>query len=201
MLKTIGIKGEICMYVTSQSGRATIENIGGQVCIRIPTTKNILKILLLGAWLGAWFIGETTVVAQLLSGKSHGGDSFLFFWLCGWTVGGCWAIFILLWSLAGRERITVAQGMLKIEKNILGFGQSREYSLSSTRDFRVVADGNSNSFFANRNAMSFWGYVNGPIVFDYGMKTIKFGLGIDEAEAKYILEVLNGYIEDKTLIS
>lgn len=127
--------------------------------------------------------------------------SFYFFWLCGWTVGGCWAIFILLWNLAGRERITVAQGMLKIEKNILGFGQSREFSLSSTRDFRVVADGNSNSFFANRNAMSFWGYVNGPIVFDYGMKTIKFGLGIDEAEAKYILEVLNGYIEDKTLIS
>jgi len=47
--------------------------------------------------------------------------------------------------------------------------------------------------------MQFWGYVNGPIVFDYGMKTIKFGLGIDEAEAKHILGVLSekGYIGNK----
>lgn len=178
------------MYVDPQSGRATIDNVGEKICISIPTAKNIFKIVFLFVWLGGWFMGETTVAAQLFSGKLRG-DSFLFFWLCAWTIGGCWAIIMLMWNLAGSERITVAQGMLRIEKKILGFSKSREYSLSAIRDFRVEKDGNSNSLFANRGGMQFWGYVNGPIMFDYGMKTIKFGLGIDEAEAKHILGILS----------
>lgn len=187
------------MYVAPQTGRAAIDNVGEEICIRIPTVKNIFKILFLCAWLGGWFMGETAAVAQVFGGKSHGSDTFLFFWLCGWTIGGCWAIFMLMWNLAGSERITIAQGMLRIEKKIFGFGKSREYSLSAIRDFRVDGDGNSNSLFANRGAMQFWGYVNGPIVFDYGMKTIKFGLGIDAAEAKHIVGVLSekGYLGNK----
>ena len=179
------------MYVDPQSGRATIDNRGGQICIHIPTSKNIFKILLLCAWLGGWFMGETTVAAQLFSGNLRGGDYFLFFWLCAWTIGGCLAIFMLLWNLAGSERITVGQGILRIEKKILGFGKSREYSLASIRDFRVGNDEKSNSLFTNKGGMEFWGYVNGPIMFDYGMKTIKFGLGIDEAEAKKIVGILS----------
>ncbi|HWR41792.1 hypothetical protein [Sporomusa sp.] len=90
----------------------------------------------------------------------------MLFWLCGWTIGGGWAFLTLLWNLAGSECITVAKGILKVEKKIMGIGISREYSLSSARDFRVVADHNSNSLFGSRSGMSFWGYVGGPIVFD-----------------------------------
>jgi hypothetical protein len=185
------------MHVASREGRATINNVGEQVCIKIPTAKNVLKIVFLGAWLGAWFLGETSAIQQVVSGKSHSSDFFMLFWLCGWTIGGGWAILTLLWNAAGREEITVGQGMIKIKKTIWGIGLSREYTLSSTRDFRVVSDHNSDSAFNGTRGLGFWGYICGPIVFDYGMKTIKFGLGIDEAEARYIIEVLaeKGFIK------
>ena len=32
------------------------------------------------------------------------------------------------------------------------------------------------------------GFAGGKLRFDYGMKTIKFGIGIDEAEARYLID-------------
>jgi hypothetical protein len=190
------------MYVSPQSGRATITNFGGQVSIRIPTAKNIFAILFLILWLGGWFFGETTVISSLLNGKMRGGNFFILVWLCGWTLGGGWAILTLLWSIAGSEQITVVQGMLKIEKNIAGIGFSREYSIEEIRDIRF--ENNINVTAGNRrNIGVFGGGADGPIAFDYGMKTIGFGLGIDEAEARYLLGVLSEQdsLEDKIVVA
>jgi hypothetical protein len=46
-----------------------------------------------------------------------------------------------------------------------------------------------NMFEANR--WVFWGIGPGKVVFDYGFKTFSFGLGVDDAEANYIVCLLN----------
>ncbi|GMA99474.1 hypothetical protein [Pelosinus sp. IPA-1] len=179
------------MYVSSREGRAKINKMNGQVSINIPSTKNIFVILFLCAWLGGWFFGETSAIKQVFGARSLGSNLFMLFWLCGWTIGGGFVIFTVLWSIAGNEHIAVGHGIIKIKKTIFGVGLSREYTLSVTRDFRVVRDNNSYSFFNHKRRMNFFGGNDGTIAFDYGMKTVNFGLGIDAAEAKYILEILS----------
>jgi len=51
------------------------------------------------------------------------------------------------------------------------------------------------SLFAQKNVGDFWGLTGGKLRFDYGMKTIKFGIGLDEAEARYLIQEItkNGY--------
>lgn len=45
------------------------------------------------------------------------------------------------------------------------------------------------SFWESRIDM--WGTRPGNLAFDYGMRTANFARGIDEPEAKYLLELLN----------
>ena len=39
-------------------------------------------------------------------------------------------------------------------------------------------------------AMQFWGIGGGPIAFDYGSRTFRFGASVDEAEARDIVNQL-----------
>ena len=54
--------------------------------------------------------GETGAIDQLLhpaAMQNHAPDTFLAFWLCGWSLGGAFALTSLLWLIGGRERIAV----------------------------------------------------------------------------------------------
>jgi hypothetical protein len=39
-------------------------------------------------------------------------------------------------------------------------------------------------------ALRFWGIGGGPIAFDYGSKTLRFGAGLDDAEARDVIRDL-----------
>ncbi|MCX5866424.1 MAG: hypothetical protein NT009_02935 [Proteobacteria bacterium] len=60
--------------------------------------------------------------------------------------------------------------------------------LSEAKNFRVVPSPGY-SFFSGK---SYPGYEQPGILFDYGMKTIGFARGIDEAEAAHILNKIKG---------
>lgn len=47
------------------------------------------------AWLGGWAFGEVSAVKQLLRGPPPGAAAFLVFWLCAWTLGGAYAVWIV----------------------------------------------------------------------------------------------------------
>ena len=99
----------------------------------------------------------------------------------------------LRWLLFGREVITFKNGVITIEKNGALFVKSVTYDLNEAVDFRVQDDGNdytNNFWYYNRYPLSLIKNSGGVIRFDYGLKTIKFGNGIDEAEAKFILKKL-----------
>ena len=69
---------------------------GAAPVITIPQPRGDAMRFLLAAfmlfWLGAWYIGFTSVLSQILSGEWA---PFLIFWLGAWTVGGAFVVSML----------------------------------------------------------------------------------------------------------
>jgi len=157
----------------------------------IPARKRWFAILFLVFWLGGWAVGEIAALRQIVSGgEVSGANLFLLFWVCGWTLGGLWAAYNVLWMLAGSERITIASGALVIRKQACGIGRERAFDLSEASGLRVNRDGVKASMGSGGLTVPGIGAF-GVIAFDYGVKTVRFAEGIDEAEAAMIVNELS----------
>lgn len=179
---------------------------GSSLTVIIPSPKNYVTLVILGFWLVGWTFGEVMAggiliagIIQLLSKPSEislgsmaglsGGGLFMLVWLTLWTIGGAFAIYTFLWQLMGKEIVEVSYETIKIQRAVAGLGRKREYLATYIKDLRVsplAAD--SNYPFGWSRASNFYGLSGGLLAFDYGAKTFRFGSGVDEAEAKQILE-------------
>ncbi len=180
-------------------GRAIINEFYNGVDITIPAKKNWFIIVFLCFWLCGWLIGEIMVPTTFFhSGKDGLFDLFPLVWLCGWTVGGAFCLATLWWNLAGKEMISISAGVLKITKKG-SIAPTKSYDLNEARNFRVWEEPDNNfGFGTRRTSMAPWNVgANGTIKFDYGLKTVKFGDRLYQAEGEYILQRL----ADKKLIN
>ena len=191
-------------YEKPGNPRYSVERTPTGMIFSIPSKKNWFIILFLGFWLMGWAMGEITVLGMLGAGVfefMHGGIDgffekgagafgglFLLVWLAGWTVGGAFAIYIWLWQLSGVEQITISGDSLRIEKKIPLWGRGKNYHIHSVSSLRVAS--RAASMWSKSSGMEFRGISGGLLAFDYGAKTVNFGMGIDEAEAKMILKEL-----------
>jgi len=173
----------------SYSKRAKIIDTGGKLQIIIPSEKNRIAIIFLSCWLTGWAVGEVFAIFLSVKGIDNKfAKWFILFWLCGWTIGGFFAFLSLSWMIAGKEIITIYMGILKIERKVLNLGSAKEYSLLEARNFRIdnaIKDIKPESLELKVQKPS-----SGNLVFDYGKLTVKFANGIDEEEAKSILELI-----------
>jgi hypothetical protein len=98
----------------------------------------------------------------------------------------------------GKEVISFGQGQLTIAKKGTFFYKPRTYDLSEAKNFRAQDNdsGFAGMWSGQRNTFGTLS-TTGTIRFDYGLRTIKFANGIDEAEAKSILAKL----KDKRLLT
>jgi hypothetical protein len=153
--------------------------------ISIPVRRNIFLTAFLGLWLIGWAWGEITVPRLAFCAKTQEAPLFVLAWLGMWTLVGGLAIYVFLWRLVGKEIVSVDGLLLKIKKDIFGYGRLKEYELASVRSLRVAPD--SFNLWDFSAALRFWGVGGGTIAFDYGASTNRFGAGVDEAEAKDIV--------------
>ena len=177
------------------------EGTSGTV-ITIPSRKNWFIVLFLGFWLIGWAFGEITVVGILSAGflklisdglpeiikNGPGAFSglFLLAWLGAWTVGGAFAIYAWLWQVKGVERISMSFEALVLEKITPIWRRKKEYRLRDVAALRLSSS--SSSIWTMSGSMEFWGISGGRLAFDYGAKTVQFGIGLDEAEAKFLIK-------------
>ncbi len=169
--------------------RAAILDTPQGLEIVIPSKRNWFPMLFLSAWLCGWFFGEVSVWTELLGGgeRSKGGPQlFLIVWLTLWTVGGAMAFLLVLWQIAGAERVVLGPSVLTIKREIFGAGPSQGYEIATIRNLRVAAQ--SYNPFDARASLQFWGIGGGVIGFDHGAATIRFGASIQEAEAASIVQ-------------
>lgn len=136
----------------------------------------------------AWVYVEIIILKQLFNTESRGPDAFIVFYACGWILSGLLAIFIWLWNNKGREIIRVSDSELYRSREYVWFSRSKVYYSNQIRNLRVVEI--TPASIEMSGGMEFWGLTGGAIMFDYEAGVGKIGLGLDEAEAKQIIEVI-----------
>lgn len=168
--------------------RYTIQDDFATLRVAIPAPRNWPTILFLGFWLMAWAVGEIIVGALFLRGVlatlrgqtpnvgEGAGMLFMGIWLTFWTLGGGFALLVWLWSLAGREIITIDGEGLTIRRAVFGIGPARRYVAGYVDRLRVADESGASS--------GPWG---GALAFDYGGDTIRFGAGLNPGEAREVL--------------
>lgn len=177
------------------NGRARVEESFGGLRISIPSKKNWFAIPFIAFWLVGWFwgiVGVSTIIGT--THDSPGVNGFLIIWLILWTGGGLSAIFMLLWGLFGIESLDFDRNRLSFQKTIFNIGMKRELDIQEVKNFRFEK-GPEGLF--NGNRWAFWGLGPGKIKFDYGLKTYSLGLGVDDAEAIYLANLLNEKLSSK----
>ncbi len=194
-------------------GRAKVEDTLRAINIEIPVKRNMFVFLFLSFWLCAWLFGELMVLVMLLATVMHvsidGIENvgllsfdflFLSIWFLGWTVGGLFALKNWLWLFKGKEIIQLDREELSIDTKFSMFSPKKSYYTKEIKNLQINQQSNSFPFFGAVSNLSMIGSKNfGAIKFDYGFKTIHFAAGLDEAEARYILEKINnkGFIKEK----
>lgn len=154
-------------------------------CLRlvIPYSRSWFVIGFLGFWLCAWVVAEVLIPLRFLEGEApSGGWSLMVAWFVVWTVAGVLAVYAWLWQVMGKEIVTVRDGSLTLRRDVGGFGLDKVYDLDQVRELRAepaVFDPMDLSM-----ALQLWGIGGGAIAFDYEGKIRRFGIGLDETEAK-----------------
>ncbi len=184
-----GSQGSEMAKIEPSKPRAQISDERGSLRVVIPTKKNWFLILFMGFWLCMWAVGEV-MVPQLAFKKGLPPSALLFMiaWLGGWTVGGGFATYAWLWNLTGKEVILVNSQLLTTRREMGQFGRTKEFILTQIRDLRASQPIFNPADFSS--GLQFWGLGGGTIAFDYGAKTYRFGSGLDEAEAKQIVNTI-----------
>lgn len=177
--------------------RFTVEEKPDGLTINILSKRRCSMIIFLSFWLCVWALGEVFAAWILVGGLLEGQPAedvngfttgillFLVAWLGMWTAAGVFAIYAWLWNIAGRQVITVGVDGIRIENVVPMWRRGKEYRLADVRSLRVAPE--QLTLWTFREGMRFWGIGGGPLAFDYGAKTVRFGPGADEAEAKMIL--------------
>ena len=153
--------------------------------IRIKAPRQIFVMLFLPIWLTGWTIGGVAAVYELIAHF----QVFLLVWLCGWAFGWGAASGTLVWMLTGSETIGGDGGDIEIGHHVLGFSKRWLYQASQIKNLAIAA---SPAWpFQFRLQVPFVRTPrNGSVKFDYGPRTIYFAPGLDDGEARIIVDKL-----------
>ncbi len=203
------------MFVKPIPPRHKVAELDSEVQVTLPSRKNVFRIGWYGLWLLLWgyitggllyiwglfIVGLIGSVTGLLSEPPSDGESYapllmviasLMPFVIVLLAMGSVAIFAFLWQINGSEIIEVKEQALVITKRVFRWKRPKLYEMASVKDIRLNTQGLS--FFPPYRAVQELLGHNGLIAFDYGARTYRFGLDIDEAEAKQIISVLNQHM-------
>lgn len=169
--------------------RFTIEESPDALTITIPSRREwfltvfygFLSILMFGPCLLPLLFDRGTMGFAM-------GMPFVLMMLIAWVMFVLVVIPESLWNIAGRQVVTLKADELSIENVIPGCRRSKEYRLPDAQALRVSPKEWNWAFRPGWSG--FWRFSRGPLVFDYGAGTVRFGGELDEAEAKIILAVI-----------
>lgn len=170
----------------------TYQEQGDSLEILIPTPKVFFMMIFLPVWLVGWAFGEYTVARGLITGVGGNSKAFMVIWLLGWTAGGIFAAYAWLWGVAGKERVTISPISLSIKKDLFGKGRTRSFPITEVSDLRASGYFPRPMSWQSTNAM--WGISGGAIAFEHLAKTYRFGILLQEKEAKDVASAIETWL-------
>ncbi|QUS54022.1 hypothetical protein [Pseudovibrio brasiliensis] len=172
------------------TGRSAINETPNGLSLEVPARKKPLQLIFLGVWLCMWAFGWISAFGTLLTGAAGFAGFFILFWLVAWTVGGLWVIGIFGWMAIGREIITFNTQGISIARKLGPFSRHWNCGAVHISELRTTEQPAS-SMFSNQMPLTFMsGAAHGTLKFDYGNRTLGFGLELETGEAKEILKLL-----------
>jgi hypothetical protein len=166
------------------NGKAKIENTAEQLVITIPAFRGFGLIILYLLFI--FFMGY--FISQIVTLYFRDSVSFSMPLLLIFTLATLVYIILFFWDLLGKEKIEIEGRELIFSKTILNIGYKKRMELNEVKNFRTQ------KLFAYRWGLLFYNSINikrGKIHFDYGLRTYGFGNAVDEAEANYLVELIN----------
>lgn len=165
----------------------------------IPSPRLWPVSIFLGFWLYGWTEGEVSAARSLwqLARSADGWlallpGAFLLFWLAAWTVAGVFTWGAFLFSIEGREVVSLNGGKLRVRlETLLGLGWSWHFALAEMAPPRLMVlpvPGNKNLQGAQGSGAALPKYSG--IAINSGSKKWRLGLGLEESRAKDLLYTL-----------
>jgi|GEM_PF-1127704 len=181
------------MTVNPNNGKAKILRQYNTLQMEIPSQTNWVWLIISFLWLFVWGTGLIGVIREFeqsdLTNNVLGIISLIFtlFWLLAWLAVGSGIVFLLLWGFFGKETFRLEGGRVVLEKTVFGIGKKHILDKAGIKNFRLEP---ANAHWLGPNRWAFYGLGPGKILFDYHTKTYSFGMALDDAEARQIVDML-----------
>ena len=171
--------------------RISIKRDEKGVSIVILSTVDKVKKILLFIWFFLWTLSGVIVFSQYFITHDQQTRVAFIVWLGFWAYFEYQIFKAVMWRSFGVEKIKLREGKLFYKKDVSGKCKIKNYEFDFIKDLRVVEQ--KDNFFENLNN-SYWVIAGEKLAFDYYGKEIKFGIQLDEADAKALFKVIKNRI-------
>ena len=170
-------------YVAVNKVRHRTASVEGVEKLIIPARRNYFILLFLTFWLCGWTVGGGFAMSEIWSSFSL----FLLFWLGGWAMGWIFAASTILTQIAGTEIIRVVGGDLEISTGVGPLRRTWRYH--GTEVVNLQSEQPSIFGFPMRtfDYPFFIRPKTGAVRFDYGAASVYCAQGLDEPEGRTIV--------------
>lgn len=175
------------------SNRIWVEEEGQSTRIEISAKLESWKQTLLLSWFVAWTFCGLVIISQLFVDQTRDMYVALVVYVSFWVYFEYKIAHAVLWRLYGKEVLVIEPGLLRVKRDIRGYGKVIQYFQENMRQLRIV-DKNPKSF-AQSYQRSFWVIGGEQIVFENLGATQGFGLQLEETEAKKLLQFMRKKIK------
>ncbi len=157
--------------------------------VRIKSVKHLYVVFFIATWLVVWAAGLYLILVVLPTGKDL---PFMLAWLFVWILSGIVIVFFSLWNFFGREVIEIRNNVLSITRKIPFWSRKRRYDVTRIKALRPDP-GLERQLYTNQVPPPniFSGWAKGAVKFNYGKKTIGFGMELDSTEAQQLAVVVH----------
>lgn len=181
-------------FIKPRSWKLEETSSGPRVIISVPGLWPVTVFL--GLWLCGWAAGEASA-AKALWGLTRSWQgwptalpaAFLAVWLAGWTAGGLFVWGFFLFSLRGREVVTLEGAWLRVRlETVMGLRWGRRFPLQGMAPAKLELTGvplKKPSFPGGPSSASL-----SHIAIEGGGGKWKLGAGLDENAGRELLHVL-----------
>ena len=146
-------------------------------------------------WLLAWSVSGVIVMANYFTLNQEKAKMMLIVWLAFWAYFEFKIIRVYMWKRFGKEKLWVKNGTLLYQQDINGRGKVKEFDLNLVSDFNTIAL--TPGSIADTFSQTFWVKGGERIEFTCQSKIVKFGMQLDDDEAKKILIALTKFLKGK----
>jgi len=160
--------------------------------IGVPVKPERFRTLLNLVWLLVWAAGEAAIILFLL-GTPSGSRPLAGLILTTFTLAGGIVLWRWLWIMGGRETFLVTPTALLARREIWGIGHTRKLDLEKIRSVRA-------EWLRYRVIYPSWGrmfvgHEESQIVIQSAGRAYPYGRGLEEAEARGLVDLLQEEME------